>query len=250
MADERHSSGDLAERLDETGRLLVRSAIEIGHTLETMRSAGDSLSADLVSDEHLFISRVLEVDPRNETMTVAWSESKEANAEIMARRSITFNANHEGLHFQFVAENPRETDYGNRSAIQLSLPRAMLAVQRRVLPRCKVPPTVPLKCEISLGPMSFEAMVVDVSLGGIGAIVYDPAIRLEAGMIISRARILLPAHVPVLAGLEVRHIGTVTRADGTVAKRAGCRLIAPSAGIEALVRLFLAAVEAAPGQAS
>jgi hypothetical protein len=49
----------------------------------------------------------------------------------------------------------------------------------------------------------------------------------------------------VLAALEVRHVGTFTRADGTVFKRAGCRFIAPSAAIDALVRLFLAAIEAA-----
>ena len=245
MADERNTSGGFAARLDETGQLLVRSGIEIVHTLEAVQSAGDLLFADLNSDEHLFISRLLEVDARHDVMTVAWSESKEANAEFMAQRSITFNVNHDGLHFQFIAENPRETDLGNRSAIQLSLPKAIFAFQRRALPRYKVPPAVPLKCEISLGPVSFEALVVDVGLGGIGAIVYDPAIRLEIGMIIPRATIQLPAHAPVLAALEVCHIGTVRRADGTVAMRAGCRFIAPSAGIVALVRLFLAAIEAA-----
>ena len=250
MADQRDAPDDLAARLDETGQLLVRSGIEIVHTLEAMQAAGDSLSAELESEEHLFISCLLEVDTRNGTMTIAWSESKEANAGMLEKHSVAFSANHEGLHLRFMAENPRQTDFGNRSAIQLSLPKAMLAAQRRVLPRYQVPPTVPLRCEISLGPMSFEAMVVDVSLGGIGAIVYDPAIRLEVGMIIPRARILLPAHVPVLAALEVRHLRTETRADGTVVNRAGCRFIAPSAAIEALVRLFLAAIQAAPGKSS
>ena len=247
MAD-KGDGGGLAARLGETGQVLVRSGIEIEHTLEAMRAAGDSLSAELGSDEHLFISRLLEVDARNGTMTIAWSESREANARITEKPSIAFNANHAGLHFQFIADGPRVTDVGNRSAVQLSLPKAMRAVQRRVPPRYQVPPTVPLRCEISLGTVSFDALVVDVSLGGLGAIVYDSAIRLDTGMIIPRARILLPPHAPVLAGLEVRHIRTVTRADGSVAKRAGCRFIAPSAGIEALVRLFLAAVEAAPGR--
>lgn len=244
MADKGDADG-LAARLDETGQLLVRSGTEIARTLEAMRAAGDSLSADLEAEEHLFVSRVLEVDEKNGSMTLAWSESKEANALVMEKASITFNGNHDGLHFQLVAEHPRETDFGNRSAIQVSLPRAMLAVQRRVLPRYKVPPAVPLRCEISLGAVSFEALVVDVGLGGIGAIVYDASIRLDAGMIVPRARILLPAHAPVLAALEVRSIRTLKRADGTMVKRAGCRFIAPGKGIEALVRVFLAAVEAA-----
>lgn len=246
MADKRDAH-DIAGRTDQTGQLLVRSGIEIRNTLEAMRASGDALSADLESEEHLFVSRLLEVDARNRTMTIGWSESKEANALIVQRSSITFNANHQGLHFRFVADGPRQTDFGNRPAVQLGLPRAMFAMQRRALPRYIVPPTVPLKCEISLGPMSFDALVVDLSLGGIGAILYDPSIRLDVGMTIPRARIVLPAHAPVLAALEVRNIRTLTRADGTLVKRAGCRFIAPGSGIEALVSLFLAAVEAAPG---
>ena len=245
MAD-KGNGGGLAARLDETGQLLVRSGIEIVRTLEAMRAAGDTLSTDLESEEHLFNSRLLEVDEIGGTLTIAWSDSKEANTLLMEKPSRTFSGYHAGLHFEFVAEHPRETDFGNRSAIQYSLPKAMLAVQRRVLPRYKVPPSVPLQCEISLGPVSFEAQVVDVGLGGVGAIVYDSSIRLDAGMILPRARILLPGHPPVLTALEVRHIRTVTRKDGTVRKRAGCRFIAPGEAIEALVRVFLAAIEAAP----
>jgi len=245
MADERDAD-DLAGRADETGRLLVRSGIEIGHTLHAMQAAGDILSAELASDEHLFNTRLLEIDDRDGTISIGWSDSKDANALVMAMSSIAFRANHSGLQFRFIADKPREASIGSRSVIQLSMPTAMLAVQRRALPRYKVPATVPLRCEIVLGPMAFDVQVVDVSLSGLGTIVYDPSIRLDPGMTIPRAMIHLPPHAPVLAALEVRHIHTVTQADGTVSKRAGCRFIAPSTGLEALVRLFVAAVAAMP----
>jgi c-di-GMP-binding flagellar brake protein YcgR len=235
----------LAARAHETGQLLVRSGTEIASTLRAMCEAREVLSVDLESDEHLFMTRLLEVDAQGGSMTVGWSDSKEGNALVLARPSVTFSANHGGLHLQFAGEGPHEVACGGASAIRLSLPKALFAVQRRVLPRYKVPPSVPLKCEISLGPVSFDALVVDVSLGGIGAIVYDPAIRLDVGMTIPRARILLPAHAPVLAALEVRNVRTVTRAGGRVLKRAGCRFIAPATGIEALIRLFVAAIEGA-----
>jgi c-di-GMP-binding flagellar brake protein YcgR len=139
MADERDAGG-LAGRADETGQLLVRSGIEIGHTLEAMLAAGDTLSAELACEEHLFITRLLEIDAQDGTMSIGWSESKEANALIMERQSIEFCANHEGLHFRFIADHPREANIGGRPVIQLSLPKAILAVQRRALPRYKVPP--------------------------------------------------------------------------------------------------------------
>ena len=248
MADEPDAPDDLAARLGASGQLLVRSGIEIGRTLEAMRAAADAISAELESEESLFISRVLEVDARNGTMTISWSESKQANAELMGKRSITFNANHESVHVQFIADQPRETDFGNRSAIQLSLPKSLLAVQRRVLPRYKVPPKLPARCEISLGPVVFDARIVDVGLGGIGALIYAPEIRLDAGMIIERARILFADQAPAPAALEVRHVRAVTLADGSVANRAGCRFIASAPVIEALVRLFVTELEAAAGR--
>lgn len=240
--DDAHS---LAARAEETGNLLVRSGAEIETTLRAIHAAREVVSADLDSDEHLFMTRLLEVDPAGGTMTIAWSDSKEGNALVLRQASITFTTNHDGLHLQFVGEHPHEVAFGAGSAIQTALPRAIFAVQRRFQPRYKVPPSVPLRCEITLGPVSFDAQIVDVSKGGVGAFVYDPGIRLEVGMTIPRARIEVPSHAPVLAALEVRNIKTVTRADGTMAKRAGCRFIAPASGIETLIRLFLAAVESA-----
>ena len=245
MADH-PDTGSLAARAEETGQLLVRSGIEIGHTLEAVRAGGDALSADLELEEHLFITQLLDVNAQDGTMTIGWSESKEVNALIMEKQSIAFSVNHEGLYLRFNVDNPRETEFESRSAIKFSMPKAVLVSQRRGLPRYRVPPSIPLSCEISLGDVSIDALVVDVSLGGIGTVIYDPSIRLDAGMTMPRVRIFLPGHAPVLAALEVRHVRTVTSAGGAVVKRAGCRFIAPSAGVEALVRVFLAAVKAAP----
>ena len=55
---------------------------------------------------------------------------------------------------------------------------------------------------------------LDTGGGGIGAIVHDPAVRLEVGTVLARASIELPGHAPVLASIEVRHVGKVTRAGG------------------------------------
>ncbi len=230
---------------DKADQLQVRSGSDVGFTLEAMRAAGDALLASLGPEETLFAARLLGVDARNGTMTVGWSAAKEG-AQVLERPSISFSANHEGLHFQFVADRPRPTEFGNRQAIQLDLPKTMFAVQRRVLPRYKVPPAIPVKCEISVGPVSFESLVVDFGAGGFGAIVYDPSIQLKVGMTLPGVRIVVPGHTPVLAALEVRNIRTVTHEGGSIVKRAGCRFIVPDSETEALLRLFLAAANAAP----
>jgi hypothetical protein len=110
--------------------------------------------------------------------------------------------------------------------------------ERRGHPRAR--PQLPVVCEIHLGPVSFEAMVVDLSLGGIGTLVYDAAVRLDPGQRLPGARIRHPQREPVTVDMEVRHVARIVLADGRPANRAGCRLFGPPGDIEDLVRRFLA----------
>src|SRR5262249_45114005 len=52
---------------------------------------------------------------------------------------------------------------------------------KRAHPRRIVPAAVSLRCEMRVGALSLEAAVVDVSLGGLGTLIYDSRVRLEPG---------------------------------------------------------------------
>ena len=112
--------------------------------------------------------------------------------------------------------------------------------ERRQHPRAPGKPRVPVVCEIARGDATIEAVVVDISLGGIGTLVYDASIRLDAGTRLAGARIHYPNREPFVVNMEVRHVALITLPDGLPANRAGCRLIGAQQDIEELVRLFLA----------
>jgi c-di-GMP-binding flagellar brake protein YcgR len=202
-----------------------------------LHAAGDALSASLGDGEFLFLSRLLQVDPAAGFIVIACSDVKQANSALLAARSVTFGCNHEGTHYEFLAAEPRETQYRGVPAFQLAFPATMLALQRRLSARIPVPPKVPLQCEIRLGALSFDAKVIDISASGLGAVVYDPAIRLEVGMRL-RTRIEHPRHAPVQAEMEVRHVSRVTSSAGQVS-RAGCLFLGAPADIEDLIQLFI-----------
>jgi hypothetical protein len=84
---------------------------------------------------------------------------------------------------------------------------------------------------------------VDISRKGIGTIVYDTGIRLEAGTRLPRVRIEHPGRA-VMVSLEVRHARKVTLPDGRPAMRAGCRLIGAHHDLVDLIRLFVTDLEA------
>ena len=224
---------------DATGRLLLRSATEIANALRAICAAAETIAASLPPDDTMFLSRLLHVDPEAGSVVIAWSTSKEANLAILAMRSVTFRFNHDGAHYEFLAIDPQETDHRGQPGIRFAFPGAMLALHRRSHKRYSVPAQVPLSCEIRVGPIAFDAKVVDISLNGIGAIVYDAAIHLEIGMLLKRTRIVQPRGRPVLVDLEVRHIARIILPDGGAAHRAGCRFIGAPGEIAGLINFFV-----------
>jgi len=229
-----------------TGRLLVRSGIEIGHTLEAMRADGDLVTAELEQGERIFLSHVLHVDADAGWFAVACSDSKEANLALLASASTNIACNHRGAHYEFVAPEPREMEHAGAAAIRFRLPVALLTMQRRSRQRAPLPPSVPLRCEIPWGRLTLDAQVVDISLGGLGTLVYDPGVHIEPGARLSRVRIIHPERRPVLVELEVRYSVRITLRDGRPAIRSGCRFVGARKDLEDLIRLFVTDLDAPP----
>ncbi len=183
------------------------------------------------------------MDPVAGSIVIAWSAAKDANLAILATRRVVFGCSHDGAHYEFPATEPCETDHGGQPGIQFAFPDALLVLHRRADKRYAVPPQVPLSCEISLGPVAFDAKIVDISRNGLGAIIYDASIHLEPGMMLRRARIIRPRGRPVVVDLELRHISRVAMRDGRAAHRAGCRFIGAADEIESLLCFFVTELE-------
>jgi c-di-GMP-binding flagellar brake protein YcgR len=237
------TQADISARVAITGQLLVRSGQEIGHVLEAMREDGDVVVANIKTDETMFISRLLHVDAREGYIVLACADYKQANGALLQEKAPQFHCNHRGLYYGFGATDPREASYGNQAAIRLRFPGALIAQQRRTQTRIRVPPHLPVRCEIPLGVLSFDAAVTDISLEGMGILVYDPEIRLEPGTRIQGVSIVHPRRKPINAELVVRNVGRVRLVDGRPANRAGCRIVAAEGDMEELIRLFITELE-------
>lgn len=175
------SSPDISTRLSATtGQLLVRSGIEIGRLLDSMREDRDTLSASL-SSEVLFLSHLLYVEPVKGYLLLAYSDHKAANSAALAEPRLTLRCSHRGAQFAFSAAAPHSVLAG-QPCIQCELPDVVLAMQQRRGPtRVAVPAQAPIACDVHMGPLTFEAKVLDISLQGIGTLISNPTIPLCAG---------------------------------------------------------------------
>ena len=233
------SSPDITSRLSATGQVLVRSGIEIGRLLGAILEDHDTLAADLPA-QVMFLSHLLEVEPVEGYMLLAYSDYKAANGAALAAPRLTLRCNHRGALFAFAGDAPRAVTRAGQPCIRCGLPAMVVATQqRRTATRVAVPNEAPIDCELRMGPLSFTARVLDVSLDGIGTLVSDPTIPLCAGTRMERARIRHPQHPPIEVDLEIRNVTQVRLAHGERASRVGCRIVSSPADLEELIRLFI-----------
>lgn len=229
----------MTQRLTGTGQMLVRSGMEIGRTLQALCKSGAPLSASLRDGEVLFLSRLLRVDEEGRSIVVAFSEVKQANSEIFAAPMVSFSCNHQGIHYEFTVGGAREAEHDGEPGIELSFPGALLVLQRRKSAHGTLPAELPVPCEVRLGPLTFDARIVDVGLDGLAVLLYDAAIRIDPGARLEGVRIPQAAGPALRVDLEIEEVSRMALKDATLAQRAQCRIVGRREDIEQLIRLFV-----------
>lgn len=230
---------DLCTRLSNTGRLLVRSGIEIERILASMVDDGDAVTASLPRD-HLFLSRLVSADEQE--VWVAPSDHRPANMAVLAAPSVTLKCNHRGAQFAFSCSHPRP---GRRAsgqvAIRMGVPKIVLAAQaRQEWPRAKQPPAAAdVRCELRMGLIAFSGRVVDVGLDGKAFIVSDPALPVCDGTRLNGVRLRNGEGEALVVDLEIDKVVQTVTAEGGAASRIGCRILAGRETLEQMIRLFI-----------
>jgi len=241
MPDAQHvlTMPDITSRLETTGQLLVRSGIEIERILNSMIDDRATVTASLPSD-HMFLSRLVCVDAEEQSVMLAYSDHKPANAVVLASPSVTLRCNHRGAQFAFSCSKPRQGTHSGRPAIRMTAPPIVLAMQpRRALARARLPREADVRCELRLGLISFNTRLVDVGLDGKAFIVGDPAIPVCDGTRLQGARVRHGEGESLAVDIEVDKVIQAVLPDGKRATRIGCRIVAGRGELEQLIRLFI-----------
>lgn len=231
---------DLSKAAQHTlpDNVLYRSRIEICRILQFLASDDCSVSAEIGGGK-LFVSHILSVDTAAGHFVIAYCANKSANSVLFSLPSLEFTANHQGAHLVFQVSNPKDTQFDGQPAIQFTFPQSVILCHRRKQTRIAIPADVSLRCIADEGGViSFEARITDISLGGMGGLLYSTDIMLEAGTVLKGCRIIIPGSKAIIADLEVRYTKTITLPDGMLINRAGVRFVQRPKEIEALINMF------------
>lgn len=222
-------------------KLLFHSHIEICRILQMLAHERSHIEAE-VGARYIFKAFMLDLDLAHARFSTTFSANKEANSALLAfPDALEFTAaDAQGLLYSFEASAPEETQIDGQPAIHFKLPKVLLLHNRREHERLDTSAAPTLRCIADgAGYMPFESYVTDVSHDGLGVLIYDTNIHLEAGAVLKGSRIILPNGEALTTDLELRHINTTQLPDGTLANRAGFRFLQAPSEITRLIGIFI-----------
>ncbi len=221
----------LKQSLEHTG-VFWRAAAEIRMLLDSVRASGVLVNA-LLPDGTV---KVLIREASGEHVVLECDAG--GSAALLARASTAMHADMPDWHLEFMIGQPRKVEHRGEHTIEVKLPEIVVQHKARAHPRVKVE-KMALQCLADEdGIMPFRAAIVDLSVEGLGFLVYPPDITLAPGTVLRGCRIDVPLGDPVAVDLEVRYSQPVTNAAGQKAIRSGCRVLDPTPEILDLVRKF------------
>ena len=225
--------------LQETSPLLTRSRTEIARILVEVSRQGIPVTATLNHGGQLFITRILQVDAEAGRLLIGYSQSKAANATLLAARQVVLHVEFSRSHVVLRALSPVDAAFEKQPGIRLDFPEFLVRHQPRTHPRFKIPAQMGLKCIVECpGFLPFELEVVDISLEGQGMMLSDPGISLDPGTILKDCRIVYPGRRPIVVDLEIRYSKPLLQPDGSQPRRVGCRFLGSAGDIADLVKMF------------
>ncbi len=228
------------EDASHTTGVLFRSHIEITRILRQLAQDQAVLSAEVGDPGHLFLTRLLDVDPAGEFFVVAYGEERGANTALHKQAHVVFRASDKRGRIEFAAGAASETLFDGNPAVRFAVPQTLVRSQRREHLRFKVPSDASLRCVAdNAGVAPFEARIVDVSWGGIGDMIYDSGVTLAPGTVLSGCKIIIAGSEPIVADLEVRYSVSIVQPDGSIARRSGVKFLGEPKGLDALLNRFI-----------
>jgi c-di-GMP-binding flagellar brake protein YcgR len=215
---------------------MSRSPTEIARVLEKAREEGVPVTAFF--PKLTFQAQLVLVDPRAGRIVLNRSRVEAANAAVLARPRCTFHCEMAGWHVEFVAAEPRAVVIRRKQFIQCRFPELLASNPRRQHDRVQLRTPLPVHADAA-GIMPFEAMILELGLGGVGFLAYSSSITLEPGTVLRGCRIVLPNGVHCVTDLEVRFSQAITLPNGKRATRSGCRFITACPELAALTKRLL-----------
>ncbi len=231
--------------LPDEEQYVVHNLKEIIQILTDLSKRKVMLNVSFNHGSDVCLTTIIAVDVKNHAVYLDIGLDEAFNSRLLANHHVAFSKD-DGVKIKWISSHLSVVALKDGKAIRIALPQKLIRLQRREFFRLATPIVNPVPCQIPIPDETnpdvdrmLEFTLVDVSLGGIGAIVSDTlGLVLIVGASFDRCKISFPDVGVTSLTLQVRNIIPVSMKDGSMKYRIGFQYIEPSRGNEGLVSRY------------
>lgn len=164
-----------------------------------------------------------------------YSGSQELDRLIRRSESIDFSTNIDDINIHFSSGAIEDTMHKGRPAFSIKMPRQVHRVQRREFYRAAPPLSERPDCVMEYDGHTYKASVIDISIGGIGALIQNADFKV--GDVVERCRITTPIGIEIEVSLKFMYVGRELNVNKE--RRYGCQFTNVSAWIESSLQKYV-----------
>ena len=228
---------------EDANRYLVRHAGEIERVLRDVMRDRAIVAAYGENGKDFLLTSIIGVEPKQNAIFLGYGPDERLNSLLLDARNVTFATTHDQVRVQFSCDRIERVEFNHETAFRVAMPRELLRLQRREYYRLVTSVVNPVKCMINTEAGMLEALVVDISIGGVSILSYQEDGGLAAGETYHGCRIALPGSGEFALSLAVRTTFEITLKNGRQTHRAGCQFIDLPPSVETEIQRYIIRVE-------
>ncbi|GEM_PF-1148820 len=239
MDIENYQSGSQAD----LSRFAISNAREIERILRGLMKDRALLTVQGSRSKETYLTTLLGLDDRARRFYIECAADRRAEGDLLGGAGIELTAHCEGVRIQFTATRGERTRFDGLDAYGLGLPDKVYRFQRRQYYRVQTPQAQPVKCAIPLAGGVLEAVIVDISVGGVGIRHDAGASALGVGMELPGCRLGIPELGAYTVTLKVRSSAQVALKNGALVQRLGCEFVDLGVPTERAIQTYIFKLE-------
>lgn len=210
----------------ESNKYILNSKLEILFILRELMRRKALFTAYFNEGSDYLLTSLLAVE--DDALLLDYGANEEMNTKMLASSKVVLIANHDKVKVQFSRPGVQLVKFEGHPAFRTTIPESVMRLQRREYYRLTTPTSRPVKCYIPIHgergtQRELEAMVLDISNGGIAVIAPPEGLILKVGGVLEDCRVVIPDMGTVFTTIQVKNLFDITMKNGTHVRRAGCQ---------------------------
>ena len=237
-------SNNIEAGIEDLGPFQVHSRREIVALLRGLNESNQLVRMIFSGGAEAVVTSVLQIDEAEGLVVVDCAPGRLQNERIAESENVSFETMLERIRILFFTSDIQACDFDGRPAFCFPIPRTIIRLQRReyyrvLTPRCII--QIPMPGQAM--PITVNAIVQNVSAGGIGIVDDKKLLDQTIGRIYEKCRIMLPGTAPIEATLEVRNSQEISVGGGKTIRRLGCLFVKMPSPMLAAVQRYITKLE-------